>query len=308
MDSKPILYLKDASAKTITNKNIDISKKNIRRFLNIEVICNKNRYKGELMMIDRKGNVKIFDIENSCIYSIIKCSKDYRELHKINQHMKDIYNLTFTNFDDKNKVVTEDYIDFKNRGQWSTVEFNSAVKEVCSNTKKNLIKKNSKNFQSTKKLIQSFNDRTMHENKEYSKLVIDLMPSGTEDEFFSIVRNHGDMNFNNFLLKDNVFYAIDWYESIHTVFFYDFFSIIFVDWKWRLEPYFMKKYFDGAYDELLTDMFMHSSTPYDKNKKNKYLSIYLMNRHLMFEDSSVHKLNERTISMTIRALKNFNSL
>ncbi len=302
--SKPILYLHADHAKKFSYGNINSLKNNIWRLLSIKVQSNE-KHKGELIIIDRKDNIKVFDIENNYIYTIMKDLEVYQKLYIANQEMKDIYNITFVNFNDKHKTITEKYIDFKKREHWTKDELNLAIKEVCENTKKSLLRSNPKKNKNVKTLIKVFCEK--NPNKEYVGLVTDLMGDKVKNEDFSIIRSHGDMHFNNLLLENGVFYAIDWDESVDTVFFYDFFHMIFTDWRWNLNPYFIEKYFSGEYDELLTDVFSYSSQSYDKNKKNLYLSIYVMNRYLLFENSSVNRLDKTITLKTMTALKNLNS-
>lgn len=260
--------------------------KRVTDFILIKRIKIKNNHKsyfnGEIIMLTRENQVKIFDLHNLQVktylsdVAFVKAFEDFKSF-------SDYFNMTYIKFDEENLSVIEELIDYKSFENWTKAEFNNLIKYIYTSHIKYAQSLNGK-LKRTKKLEELIKDlKKVVKNNELITLIENQFKDEDLYELWPEVKVHGDFTTNNILLKDDLFYIIDWEDSKEYIFFYDILNMLFVNLLYQDDFTLLKRFFDGDFDFYFINWFQEYGKDYNPKKKMVYFTMFLCERITKFE-------------------------
>ena len=241
-----------------------------------------NEFAGELVMVTREDDVKIFDFKSEKVKTYLNTA-DYEKQKENYEHFKAYFNLTIIDLNDQEASITEQLIPFKTVDKWTLEEMRDMFQDMSTNfinygtfCRKKLVPQQTipEIIDNCQAVIDDMTLMTMIEN--YLKMYDLELP-------FSMVRGHGDFTTNNILLHNETYYVIDWEDARDYVFYYDLFNLFFVDYLHTNNQLFLNYYLEGHLDEQLEKLFHVYGIHYYPHKKIAYLLIFICERLAKFE-------------------------
>lgn len=259
---------------------VKLLKKRVRIIMNysFSVKVTGDMYKnfeGSLVMITGKGNIKIFDFRKGVIITFFNKRNEYQKRRRTYHHFMRYFKIPKTKFINNETAHMDSYIEFLPFENWSISQKDDTILSVLSDYYCY--------FSLTKKDIshgitpfEFLEETSFINNIKLKEMLIKLVPKCYYQEKLPITVLHGDLNFKNLLLSDDVCYYIDWEFSRPLVFFYDFINLIFVEAMNHNNYYFIEKYLRGHYNSQLQKIFSVFDLEFHIDNKLLYISIYLM--------------------------------
>lgn len=258
----------------------------VHRYLNLFHsirITNKNgNFHGEVIMVTRDQNIKIFDFRREKVITFIRCEDDFELLRANYLYFKEYYNIPDYSFQDPN-IIIEDLIEFKKNDEWNSTETYQALSDLSESIclqMSNLDMKHA-SYKTTKDLLDTL--RAKLNQKEIIQIIERHIPQEAENDRWLMIKSHGDFNFNNMLLSDDKFYYIDWADSNLTIFFYDLINCVLVDALYTNNHYYLNSYIHGDYDQQLKKLFGLQNIKFNPAYRIYYIVVYIAERLLKFE-------------------------
>lgn len=240
-------------------------------------------FKGDILMKTRRNNIKIFNFEEDLVMNIIDDKNEYKYLEKEYNYFTKYYNIPIMEMNEDEQYIIEKHLNFKPYKDWSNKEKQDVVIEIAESLKKQVkdLKNNNIENRSTKALFTHL--RRDLKGSCILEKIEEIIPDGSLNDKWPVIKCHGDLNVNNILLEDNKFYFIDWEDSDKCIFFYDFINCIFVEALDINDYSYLKRYLKGDYDNYLRDIFDYLSIEFIPENRLYYIVIYIMDRIIQFE-------------------------
>lgn len=258
--------------KTIIKKTLLKEKLNIKNNI-------KSNFQGSLMMITKDEDLKIFNLEYETVINVLRNEEKYNRIKLGYCTLKDYINTTITYFDEKEKVLVENFINFKSYSILDRKEKDFMIENLFTNYFHYFNAYHNYNYEivNTYSLLSDF--LKAKPDQELQKAFQEIILKQNIETFPKIIL-HGDMCFYNMLLLNEEVYYIDFEHSDKYVFFYDFMNIFFVEFNNENES-FLRDYLSGKYDLYFKEAFQNFNIEFKVDERKLYFILFLLERVLL---------------------------
>lgn len=270
----------------IIRKNENLSRVIFNKLLSMcSVIIIKNTseqyFEGNLIMITRNKDMKIFDFGQNKIKNIIKDNKRYLKIKEAYERFYTRFPLTIIDFCDSEKSYLEEYIDFIPFQNWSNSEKKGTLNmlfyyygEYISEVKPCNVYKIS-----AEGLIAIFK-KNIHSEELIIKVEGILLEENFQGILWPVIPLHGDLGYHNILLKDKSIYFIDLEDWSYHILFYDLFNLMFFEYAFHNDNSYLVEYMSGYYDHNFAEFFKAGMIKFEPHNRKKYFILFLVERVL----------------------------
>lgn len=246
-------------------------KKQLRSFFRVDklYISSKEKvFKGNLLLVTRNNNIKIFDYHNSKVLTIFSDNNSFKKHLDTNKTFYFWFNLVkILEINYVDKVIIEEFIVNTSSEHWNESQEDAVVKEIFKSYKNYYLDYTRKNKSKSVEIVPPLNKKLEYHN--------------TISDSFVKVPCHGDICFKNILFNDlnNIFF-IDWEHSGDYLFYYDLINWMFVEAMDNKNYQYLNDFAFGKYDYYFETIFNLFNIQYKQNMKTDYLKAYIMERYL----------------------------
>ncbi len=223
------------------------------------------------------GDRRIFDIKNNKVLTIFTDRKDYQAVLATYHNFKDYFSMpNILWIDDERQLIIEELILFHPTSFWSEKDHDNVLDTVferyleyfryCEKSQTfTTFSTNDIEFS----LIEE--EELLFIKEEISKEILDFK--------IPFVMIHGDLWTSNILLEKSDDYEmklIDWEYSKELLFFYDFFTLIWLEFYMNNNQYYFKKYINGEYDHFFTEIFSVFELSFKPTYRFEYFHLFFL--------------------------------
>lgn len=238
-------------------------------------------FNGQLFMLTRSKDLKIFDLSEQKVLTFLKNKDSYQKLHDSYRVFNDFFPMTYETFNDDEQFYIEKCLDFTPYRLLSVEEINGAINCIFANYKKYIASVANVESNSVSITVLQKQLREQTDNIELLQKLESIL-HGIEDRWPTI-KCHGDLNFNNILLCDDIYFFIDWEDVDDYVFFFDIINFMFVEAMITVDFTYINDFMDGKYDDYFSEMFSRFNLQYDPRMKLVYIALYISERIIKFD-------------------------
>lgn len=236
------------------------------------------------------GDRRIFDIKNNKVLTIFTEKKDYEAVLQTYCNFKEHFSMpTILWTDDERNLIIEELISFHPTCLWSEIDYANVFNTIGESYRQY--------FQTCKKnraySIFTPNDLVLALS-EYEELYFIQKKISKEflQQKFPCVIMHGDLWTSNTLLEksgDFQIKLIDWEYSKELLFFYDFFTLMWLEYYMNNNQFYFDKYVKGEYDNYFVEIFSIFDTFFQSAHRLEYFHLFF----LFFYKERLIKLNSK---------------
>jgi len=285
---KVLIFLNDGAVLQFIEKNYQNFSKRRRSksgeifdlFFKFEIVDAPNSdYSGQLLMLTKDRDIKIFDFNNSQVLTLYKDPEKISQIRHAFAMLSPFFDHTLIRYSREGYQI-EELINQRQYNELSDVEKNHVFKT--------LVRQYIRYFSTLDCAVFPVvtADKLCRQLKvEIPERVFQCFEKFLlESKFKSIswkrVFLHGDLNGSNILLHGEKIKLIDFERAKSYVFIYDIFNYIYVEQVSGGNCFFLRSYYNGEYDVLLRDLFAQFDLSYDGDMKTEYMLLFLAERLL----------------------------
>lgn len=255
---------------------------------------------GELIMVTRYFNLRIFNLKKMKIVSFIDDRKSYECIKAAYDNLSDHFRMTFLNFSEEEQKYEEKFIDFIPFHNWKKEDIENAISFSFESYREYF--KDRKAVRKNMTAVELRNKFEKHVSSDQLKKTVDqILEKRKKTDSFQLVMCHGDFNFTNMLFDGRELHIIDWESFGEYVFFYDLINLFFA------EAYYgdfslLTDYFNGKYDQAFQGIFNEMGTEYMKEDRILYFAVFMMTRIAIYERNAGVELNDHIYNKYLTVL------
>ncbi|MGX6446052.1 hypothetical protein ACWM35_22850 [Neobacillus sp. K501] len=220
---------------------------------------------------------KIFDLSHNKVLSIFSTEQAYRSVIEIYDFFKEYFPMPVILLkNDKRLLVMEELVHFQPVHTWMKEDYLYVMNDVF---KRHFyyLKSYSNSidlYRTPEAIVNSLENH--HEIRYISDQIHpDLLPLN-----FPYIKLHGDLWTSNCLLikgDNHQIKYIDWEYSNTLIFFYDIFTMMWLEVYMNNNDIYIAKYLKGEYDDVFNNLFSFFDMKFEEKLRLDYLNIYLLN-------------------------------
>lgn len=245
----------------------DIIKKVILRliFNDTYVVHSKNKIFNGICMIPTSTNNSLKISNDNTIMTYYFNSEDCKKMLSKKRLISSIF-ATPETIEEKNNFYIEKRINYKDFDKEKIIEY----------------------------ILHSYSDNVKNSLPKYQEKKLEFFKRKVRCK--EIIQ-HGDL-WNGNILYDGQYYIIDYELVDHKYFLYDFFFYIYSYYDFDGNDKLLNNYFNGKYDELLTDYFKKFGEVYSGDERINYFKIFLSYFYYdRFHDKSTKRKSNKKVEL-----------
>jgi|SRR5690554_157042 len=265
------------------------------------IIIRDNNYffQGDILIITNQDkSIKIFNIDDKIVlnkYFVIFDFEKEVENYKFFSQYFNVPEITKISYDES--LYFERYIKYKNSNKLIDKEKTKILEDafIKFNYYYNLIEKKNITYNIPKNVFANYNNINLFEHIICNTSLI--------NQSFPYIKSHGDFVIKNILYSNDKIYYIDFEMSDNNFFLYDIFTFIYYQYYYDSNSIFLKKYFNGDYDDNFNNFFNYFGLSYNPNKRLDYFNIFFIER-IIFEEKYGKVDIKKSLEMYDKIIKN----
>lgn len=274
-------FSRDVSTQSWKFKAIVAIRKLCRKLCFKFKVDNTNPYQfnGDILMLDRVNDVKVFNTNKNLMLSIIQDKERYEMTRNNYLEIQKQYKTPFIKAIDENQIIVEKFIKFKRNTDWNIHDKEKFFLFFFNNLENNInieLSNKTVSFYSTSKLYNEFIEEVS--DREFISIIKNMISLSAPHTKWPRIKCHGDTKFDNILLEKNNFYIIDWEFYGDYIFYYDFMNLIINEALDEDNYVYLNRFLNDDFDDILRKLFNAVGITYKADKKKCYIVLYLMER------------------------------